>query len=286
MMKPGTTEALTVVRQAEFGFFLSDGENDILLHEREVTGTIAVDETVTVFLYHDHQNRLSATMAQPIIKNDEMGWLEVVGVRPTHGVFVYNGISRDLFVSMDELPTDRNEWPAVGDKLFCSLTWDKKGRLMGKLVKGSPITSQAILADDSWLNQNVKGTIYHFLDEGAALFIENGPIAFLHQDEANGIPRLGQLVHGRVQFVRDDGRVNITQRQLRTDQQKDDADVILAFLEARKAGGMPYTDKSSSEDIHARFGMSKAAFKRALGKLYKERKIEQRDGFTYLAEKK
>ncbi|WP_353626548.1 S1 RNA-binding domain-containing protein [Bacillus sp. JCM 19041] len=68
MMKPGTTETLTVVRQAEFGFFLSDGEVDILLHEREVTGTIAVDETVTVFLYHDHQNRLSATMAQPIIK--------------------------------------------------------------------------------------------------------------------------------------------------------------------------------------------------------------------------
>lgn len=281
MMKPGTTVALKVVRNAPFGFFLSDGQTDILLHEKEITETPSIDDTITVFLYHDHQNRLSATMAEPLIKNDEMGWLEVVGVRPTHGVFVFNGISRDLFVSMDELPTDRNEWPAVGDKLFCSLTWDKKGRLMGQLVKGSPVTSKAIPADESWLNRNVAGTIYHFLDEGAAILIDGGPIAFLHQDEANGIPRLGQLIHGRVQFVREDGRVNLTQRQLRTDQQKDDSAMILAFLEDRKGDGMPYTDKSSPEDIKERFGMSKAAFKRALGKLMKDGKIEQRDGFTY-----
>ncbi|MCM3549772.1 Nucleic acid-binding protein [Niallia circulans] len=284
MLKPGITADLAVVREAPFGYFLSDGHTDILLHQNEATKPLELEEKVSVFLYHDHQNRLSATMHGPIIKNDEMGWLKVVSVRQGHGVFVDNGISRDLFVSMDELPFDRREWPAVGDRLFCSLTWDKKGRLMGKLVKGSPVTSQAIAADRSWLNKEVEGVVYHFLDEGAALLIENGPVGFLHQDEAAEVPRLGQTIHGRVQFVRDDGRVNITQRLLRTEQQKEDADRILAFLAERK-GGMPYTDKSPPEDIKARFGMSKAAFKRALGKLIKDGKVEQRDGFTYRVEK-
>ncbi|GAF15408.1 hypothetical protein JCM19046_2501 [Bacillus sp. JCM 19046] len=285
MMKPGMSVNLQVAREASFGFFLTDGQVDVLLHERDVTNRPEINDTIEVFLYHDHQNRLSATMKAPIIKNDEMGWLRVVGVRPTHGVFVFNGISRDLFVSMDELPMDRQEWPAEGDFLYCSLTWDKKGRLMGRLVKGSPITDQAIGANQEWLNRDVEGTIYHFLDEGAALLIKDGPIAFLHQDEANGIPRLGQLVKGKVQFVREDGRVNITQRLLRTDQQAADAEQLLAFLDERTNEAMPYTDKSSAEDIKARFGMSKAAFKRALGKLLKAGLVEQRDGFTYKVKK-
>lgn len=285
MMKPGLTVNLQVAREASFGFFLTDGQEDILMHERDVTDRPEINDTIEVFLYHDHQNRLSATMKTPLIKNDEMGWLQVVGVRPSHGVFVFNGISRDLFISMDELPIDRQEWPAEGDKLYCSLTWDKKGRLMGRLVKGSPITDQAVPVDQEWLNKDVEGIVYHFLDEGAALFIENGPIAFLHQDEVSGIPRLGQLVRGKVQFVREDGRVNITQRLLRTDQQSIDADKLLAFLNERTNEAMPYTDKSSAEDINARFGMSKAAFKRALGKLLKAGLIEQRDGFTYKVNK-
>lgn len=127
MLKPGITADLAVVREAPFGYFLSDGHTDILLHQNEATKPLELEEKVCVFLYHDHQNRLSATMHEPIIKNDEMGWLKVVSVRQGHGVFVDNGISRDLFVSMDELPFDRREWPAAGDRLFCSLTWDKKG---------------------------------------------------------------------------------------------------------------------------------------------------------------
>ncbi|SDC29925.1 CvfB family protein [Shouchella lonarensis] len=281
MLKPGMMVTLPVVRVAAFGYFLSNGTEDILLHNREATTTLMPEDEVTVFLYHDHDNRLSATMVEPIIKNDEIGWLTVVGVKPHHGVFVHNGVSRDLFVSIDELPTEREAWPAVGDRLFCSLTWDKKGRLMGRLVKGAPVMSQAISADETWLGREVTGTIYHFLEEGAALFIEDGPIAFLHRDEALGMPRLGQAITGRVQFVREDGRVNVTARPLRTEQQKTDANRILHVLQER-SGRMPYGDKSTPDVIVSRFQMSKSAFKRALGKLMKEGKIEQRDGWTYL----
>ncbi|MFS0786250.1 S1-like domain-containing RNA-binding protein [Shouchella sp. 1P09AA] len=281
MMKPGELATLTVIREASFGFFLTDGNEDVLLHKNDLTESVSIDDRLDVFLYHDHQNRLSATMKQPIIKNEEIGWLEVVQVRPTHGVFVYNGISRDLFVSMDELPQDRMEWPQKGDHLCCSLTWDKKGRLMGRLVKGGPITDAAIKADQDWLNRDVSGIIYHFLDEGAAIRIKDGPIAFLHQDEADGIPRLGQTITARVQFVREDGRVNVSQRLKRTDQQDIDAKKVLTYLEARQNHAMPLTDKSTPEDIERALGMSKAAFKRALGKLLKQKLIVQQDGFTH-----
>ncbi|KQL58037.1 MULTISPECIES: CvfB family protein [Bacillaceae] len=281
MMRPGESATLTVVREASFGYFLSDGNEDVLLHKNDVTEAIAIDDSLNVFLYHDHQNRLSATMKTPIIKDDEIDWLEVVQVRPTHGVFVYNGISRDLFISMDEFPQDRSEWPEKGDRLCCSLTWDKKGRLMGRLVKGAPITDKAVPADQSWLNREVSGIVYHFLDEGAAIYVEDGPIAFLHQDEADGIPRLGQLIKGRVHFVREDGRINITQRLKRTDQQDIDAKKVLMYLESRRNQAMPLTDKSAPEDIERAVGMSKAAFKRALGKLMKQKLIEQKDGFTH-----
>ncbi|WP_059102686.1 CvfB family protein [Shouchella shacheensis] len=280
MLAPGISKKLEVVRKAAFGYFLSDGTNDILLHNRECTREVEVGEIMDVFLYHDHQNRLSATMEMPIVKNEEMGWLKVVSVKRGHGVFLDNGVSRDLFVSMDELPTERSAWPAAGDHLFVSLTWDKKGRLMGKLVHGAPVTEQAKPADASWLNREVHGTVYHFLDEGAVLLVEEGPIALLHMDEAKAIPRLGESVQGRVQFVREDGRVNMTQRLVRTEQQKTDAENILEFLQKRK-GAMPYSDKSTPNDIEERFGLSKAAFKRALGKLMKEGKVEQKDGWTY-----
>ncbi|GAE33338.1 CvfB family protein [Halalkalibacter akibai] len=284
-LKPGYTEKLKVVRKADFGFFISDGNTDVLLHEREATEPIEVGDEVEVFLYHDHQGRLAATMEKPFLQLGEIAWLEAVEVKTGHGVFFHNGISRDLFLSMDELPYDRGMWPQPGDKLPLSLTWDKRGRLMGKLVKGEPIEKQSIKATAEVMNQEVSGYVYHFLDEGALLLTDEGYIAFLHNDEMVETPRYGQHIQTRVQFVREDGRINVTMMPKRSEQQDEDADRIYAFLQER-GGSMPYWDKTPPEDIELRFSISKAKFKRALGKLMKEKKIEQRDGWTHLKQDK
>lgn len=284
-LKPGYSVNLEVVRATNFGFFLSDGTTDVLLHEREVTKDLEIGDYVHVFLYHDHQERLSATMAEPLLHVGEVAWLEAVEVKTGHGVFFHNGISRDLFLSMDELPYDREQWPKPGDKLPLSLTWDKRGRLMGKLVKGEPIERQSVKAPDIMMNKEVRGYVYHFLDEGALLLTDEGYIAFLHNDEMLGVPRYGEHIQVRVQFVREDGRINITMHPIRSEQQEEDAERIYQFLKER-GGSMPYWDKTPPEDIELRFSISKAKFKRALGKLMKEKKIEQRDGWTYLKEEK
>lgn len=280
-LKPGLTATLTVARKADFGYFLTDGTTDILLHSREVKGELEVGSTIDVFLYHDHQNRLSATMDKPIVKNDEFAWLEVIQVKKGHGVFLYNGIKRDLFVSMDELPGDDQYWPARGDRLPVSLDWDKQGRLMGVLVRGLPLERLAEKADPIVLNQEVSGVIYHYVDEGALIFTDKNLLAFLHDDEMIQVYRIGERVRARVVYVREDGRINVTTKALRSERQKDDAAKLLEYLTAND-GAMPFGDKSSPESINSAFGMSKASFKRALGKLIKEGKIEQRHGWTYL----
>ncbi|ARK29295.1 CvfB family protein [Halalkalibacter krulwichiae] len=280
-LKPGYSVNLEVVRKASFGYFVSDGKTDVLLHQREAQEGIEIGQRVEVFLYHDHQGRLAATMEEPLLKIGEVAWLEAVEVKTGHGVFFNNGISRDLFLSMDELPYDRSQWPQPGDKLPLSLTWDKRGRLMGKLVKGEPVERHAKKAGAELMNQDVSGYVYHFLDEGALIITDEGFIAFLHNDEMDDVPRYGEHVNVRVHFVREDGRINVTMKPKRSEQQEEDAERIYRFLEER-GGSMPYWDKTPPEDIELRFSISKAKFKRALGKLMKENKIEQRDGWTHI----
>ncbi|WP_088102545.1 CvfB family protein [Halalkalibacter urbisdiaboli] len=282
-LKPGYTVTLPVARKASFGYFLNDGETDVLLHQREATGDLEIGEKVNVFLYHDHQGRLAATMDTPLLKVGEVAWLETVSVKTGHGVFLHNGISRDLFLSMDELPFNRELWPQPGDKLPVSITWDKRGRMMAKLVKGAPIEEHSKPANQQLKNKEIQGYLYHYLDEGGLLLSDEGYIAFLHEDEMTRKPRYGEHVTVRVIYIREDGRVNVTMQPLRSEQQEDDASKLFEYLKGR-GGSMPYWDKTPPEDIKQRFSMSKASFKRALGKLMKEGKIEQRDGWTYAKE--
>ncbi|OIJ22104.1 hypothetical protein BKP45_05360 [Anaerobacillus alkalidiazotrophicus] len=285
-LKPGIVVKLKVARKADFGYFLTnDQENmeDILLHNRQVTDAIEVGDMIEVFLFHDHQGRLSATMEKPIISLGKFDWLEVVSVKERDGVFLYNGIDRDLFLSMDDLGSDRSLWPKVGDKLPVSLTYDKKGRLMGRLLRGKPVEETAAPAPKSILNGEVTGTIYYFAEKGVFVMTEEGFIAFLHFNETEEELHLGKIISGRVTFVRDDGKINISMQPKAHERRYDDADKIYEILQKRD-GGMPYTDKSDPLIIKQKFDMSKGSFKRALGKLLKEGKIYQEDGWTYKKE--
>ena len=101
----------------------------------------------------------------------------------------------------------------------------------------------------------------------------------MHESERSVEPRLGELVKGRVIGVKEDGSLNGSLLPRTHERLDEDAEGILTYLESR-GGSMPYWDKSDPEDIQKRFGMSKAAFKRALGRLMKEGKVSQADGWT------
>ncbi len=272
---------LPVARVTEYGYFLRDGETDILLHQNEATRSLHEGEAAEVFLYHDHEGRLAATMEEPIVRVGEYGWLEVVDVSHRLGVFLHNGIKRDLLLFIDDLPKLYEEWPQVGDMLLVTLKRDKLGRLLAQ-----PVTEEAILAftqpaSREMLNKWIDATVYKVIGAGALLLSEGDHILFIHRDEMTERLRMGQTVHARVSYVREDGRLNGSMRARKEEQYETDAAKLLDLLQER-GGAMPYTDDTAPEVIKEYFGMSKSAFKRALGKLLKENQVECSEGWTRL----
>ena len=212
---------------------------------------------------------------------DVYDWAEVVEVIPKLGAFVNIGIAKEMLVSVDDLPLFEAVWPNPGDKLFITLGKDQNGRLLAIPATEGVIAREIELAPEELYNQPISGTVYHTSKEGSAIITEDDYRGFIHHTERKEEPRLGEFVHGRVIDVKEDGTLNVSLRPLKQDSIGEDATSILAHLEENN-GVIPFNDKSDPEDIRGTFRISKAAFKRALGRLLKEGKVEQRDGMTYL----
>ncbi|MBS4198791.1 S1 RNA-binding domain-containing protein [Bacillus sp. FJAT-49732] len=283
-MKAGTVVTLRVAREVPFGFFLTDDKEDVLLHHSEVTEPITVDQQLEVFLYQDHEGRLSATLTIPYVQIGQYDWVEVVEVKKNLGAFVNIGLKKDILVSMDDLPALFSLWPTIGDKLYCSLKVDNKDRLYGKLGTEEVMRALAVPAEPEIFNRNIKGTVYRLLLVGSFIMTEEGYLGFIHESERKEEPRLGQEVEGRIIDVKEDGTINVSLLPRTHEQIDEDADKIYEYLQGR-GGSMPYWDKSLPEDIKKRFNMSKGSFKKALGKLMKEHKVVQEDGWTHIKEK-
>ncbi|RFU66056.1 hypothetical protein D0466_05545 [Peribacillus glennii] len=288
MIEPGTVVELQVERQADFGVFLTDGNEDVLLHNNEMVTEqdIEIGDEVRVFIYHDKQGRITATMKIPEIEIGTYGWAEVVNVKEKLGVFVDIGISKDILVSVDDLPALDHLWPAVGDKLYVSLKTDRYGRLFGKLATEDVIQEIAVKTPAKGMrNTAVKGHVYRLLKVGSFMISEEGYRCFIHESERKEEPRLGEFVEGRVIERKEDGSLNISLIPFKQDQMSEDAQVIFNYL-VNRGGAMPYSDKTPPDDIQFHFGLSKGAFKRALGKLMKEGKVYQEEGWTYSSDRK
>lgn len=280
-LKPGTVVDLFVDHEVPYGFFLTNEIDRVLLHHSEITEEIQEGDTVKVFLYHDKDVRLTATMRIPKVQVGAYGWAEVVDKREDLGVFVNIGLPKDILVSADDLPKFLELWPNPGDQLFLTLNRDKQDRLYGRLATENIIEQVSRRASTEMMNAKVQGRVYRLLRVGTFFLSEQGYRCFVHENERKAEPRLGELVEGRVIDVKDDGNLNVSFLPLKQDKMLDDSEIILEYLEQRN-GAIPYWDKSLPEEIKDRFNMSKASFKRALGKLMKEDRVYQEEGWTYL----
>jgi predicted RNA-binding protein (virulence factor B family) len=293
-LETGIYHSLKVEREAAFGYFLSDGYEDVLLHESELAGqTPVVGEMLTVFLYNDQKGRAAATLERPLLELDEVALLEVMDYTPRMGFFLENGISKQLLLPITELPEERVTWPKsnAGDLLLVKMTHDKQGRMLGALVRDEEQIAEFIAKREQLdLPDNRKdfhnGIVIKKLSAGAQVYLtEYNQIGFLHDSEQTRPIRLGEKVFVRMSYTREDGRLNLSMRAVKEISQLADAELILKVLNER-SGAMPYSDKTPPDIIQKKFNLSKAAFKRALGKLMKDNVIYQEDGWTYLVERK
>ena len=252
--KPGDVVTLTVARLGEMGAFLDAGtgntSDDILLHKLQQTEEIKEGDKVKVYLYLDPNKRLTASMKLPKMREGQLGYVKV---SPNQLVWV-------------KLYRDKSGRPAV------TMRVEEDMQKASKPAEGLKV------------GDNVTGTVYNILQEGFFIFTTQRFIAFIHRSEVPG-GRLdfGQEVTCRVTYLREDGRINCSMRLQKENALVADAEEIYSFLEKR-GGKMPYCDSTPLEIIKQKFGISKAAFKRALGHLMKQGKIRQEDGWTYIIE--
>jgi predicted RNA-binding protein (virulence factor B family) len=277
----GQTAALTVARTAPFGYFLSDGNEDVLLHKNETTKELEEEETVKVFLYMDSQGRTTASMNIPEFSAGSYAWVKVTDVNPDIGVFLNIGLQKDILLGADDLPAHSTVWPMPGDLLYITLRVNRNYLLFAKLATDPIIQSISVKATRKDFNKNVQGHVYRTAKVGSWIYTIEGYKGFIHESQRKQEPRLGEKVEGRIIDVKEDGTVNISLLARKEEAQDVDADRIFDYLLSRN-GAMPYGDKSNHEDIQERFGLSKAAFKRALGKLMREGKVYQEENWTYV----
>lgn len=279
--RPGDVVTMQVARLNELGAFLDAGtgntSDDILLHKLQQTAPVKEGDRVKVYLYLDPNKRLTASMKLPKMREGQLGYVRVLSVTRDGG-FVDIGAERGVFLPYSQMRGHVTPNQLVWVKLYR----DKSGRPAVTMRVEDDMVRASKAAEGVKVGDQITGTIYNILPEGFFIFTNQRFLAFLHRSEVPG-GRLdfGQEVTCRVTYIRQDGRLNVSMRLQKENALIADAEEIYAFLKKR-GGKMPYCDSTPLEIIKQKFGISKAAFKRALGHLMKEGKIYQEDGWTYL----
>ena len=275
-LKPMTVAALKVVRTNEFGAFLDAGtgktSDDILLHKAQQTAEVSVGETVKVFLYLDPKKRLTASMKLPKMREGQIARLKIINVTKD-GAFVDAGAERGIFMPFAEM----RGRPKVGEIVWAKLYTDKSGRLAASMKVSDEIRRASKPAENIKRGDKITGAVFNVIDAGAFVFSEEKFIVFIAKKEIPRELRIGEVVEARVTFIREDGRLDASLREIKENALERDAEKIFAFMQ-KNGGTMNFHDGSAPEKIRLVFKLSKAAFKRAVGHLYHQRRIEKIDG--------
>ena len=260
-----TKKTLMVVKEVEFGVYLGNSQEKVLLPKKQVPEGVEVGDPIEVFLYKDSSDRLIATTNEPKIM---LGELAVLNVAATGGIgaFLDWGLEKDLLLPFREQTAPLKK----GDQILVALYIDKSQRLCATMKVYERLrTDSPYKVDDQ-----VEGIIYELSDNfGVFVAVDNLYSALIPKREAFGKLRVGDRVKARVVKVKEDGKLDLSVREKAFLQMDVDADLIMKRME-EYGGSLPFTDKADPELIKKEFDLSKNAFKRAIGRLLKEGKIE------------
>lgn len=269
MLNLGNYQTLYIVKKTDFGVYLAESKDEaqerVLLPAKQVPEGTKIGDVIKVFLYRDSKDRMIATTAHPKITLGGVAALKVNDVTKI-GAFLDWGLEKDLFLPFKE-QTCR---VIPGEEYLVSLYIDKSSRLAATM----DVYKYMKIAGDYEKDDIVEGIIYEVKEDlGAFVAVDDEYAALIPAKEIHETLKVGQRITARVTSVREDGKINLSIRKKAFEQMDGDAQKILDVIREYD-GVLPYNDKASPELIKSDFQMSKSAFKRAVGKLYKERKIE------------
>lgn len=277
MLLLGRKQVLKVVKVVDFGVYLaeednSDSKEQVLLPAKQVPPGTKTGSLIQVFLYKDSQDRLIATTREPRLQVGETAVLKVLQVTKI-GAFLDWGLEKDLLLPYHEQTIRVRE----GDDCLVALYVDKSNRLCATMKVYRYLSTRPPYA----LGDQVKGRVYEVSDRfGVFVAVEDKYSALIPQREATGKFRPGMILDLRITEIKEDGKMNVTNRQKAYLQINEDAEMVMDIIQ-EFAGVLPFDDKASPEIIKREFGLSKNAFKRAIGHLLKEQKIEIKQGHIY-----
>lgn len=277
-MEAGYKYKLKVVRKTDLGYMLSDGTDEVLMFFQDMNADVTIGSEIEAFIFYDKKSRMCATTKDVAVTMEQPGFVKVVEIVENLGVFVSINTSKDVLVPLDYLPHDKKRWPHVDDMLLISLK-NKRGSLSGKILNRFEI---ADLGSKTKYEENamIRAFVARVGDEGVNLVTEDLVHVFVHHTMLRKNYRVGQDV---VVKIVHEGRNGYNGSLIENKEKMIDPDkeLILNYLE-KSNGKMKLDSKSSSEEIEGALHISRKAFKRALGGLYKEHRVEFKDGYTIL----
>ena len=268
MMELGKKQTLKVLRKRENGVYLGESEEaetGVLLPKKQVPEGTEPGDWLEVFLYKDSEDRLIATVNEPLLTLGELGVLTVAETADI-GAFLDWGLERDLF-----LPFKEQKWKVKkGEQVYVALYLDKSRRLCATMR-----VERYLKADSPYKKDDtVTGILYDINRElGGFVAVDGRYFGMIPAVELDRELKSGGTVEARVARVRDDGKLVLSVRKKAYKQMNIDAEAVYSLMEDY-GGKLPFTDKSDSDLIRLETGLSKNAFKRAVGHLLKEGKIQ------------
>jgi len=250
----------------EAGAYLDDGNQGILLPRRYVPAETKTGDLLRVFIYFDSEDRLIATTENPKAVCGEIASLNVVGLS-RFGAFLDWGLPKDLFIPSSAM---RSPFRQGGNYLVYITIDPKSQRLMATQYFDHLLSNENLSVKEK---DKVHLLVYRKTDIGYVMIINHKHTGLLHFNEVYRPVEIGDAMEGYIVKIRPDNTIDVRIGSPGYERTDNEAEKILSMLQ-KKGGFLPYHDKTDPEEIYAVFGMSKKAFKMAVGRLYKERRID------------
>ncbi len=265
MIKVGAYNKLAVQRSTQFGVFLEDGKDGLLLPKRFVPARTKVGDMLDVFVYHDSEDRIIATTQKPKAIAGEIAMLRAVTVT-NQGAFLDWGLMKDLFVPRSKQLSGMQ----VGADYLVKVYIDEQtGRAAATEKIEFELSNEPLTVKEKDI---VKLLVYRRTDIGYVVIINDLHTGVLHHNEIYRNIQAGDQFEGFIKHIRPDNKIDVAAGKPGYERVEDELTKILRLLQENN-GYLPYYDKSSPEDIYDFFGMSKKTFKMVTGNLYKQQKI-------------
>ena len=275
MIELGKMQKLIVVKKEDFGVYVGETpdagpKERVLLPAKQVPEGCREGDEIAVFIYRDSSDRLIATTTRPLVLLHGVASLRVKEVTKI-GAFLDWGLEKDLFLPFHE----QTVRVRAGDLVLAALYVDKSGRLAATM-KLYPYLRQ----DPPYrIGDQVSGTVYQVAPNfGVFIAVDGMYSGMIPKREAPADLKPGDTGEFRVTNIKEDGKLDLAAGKKAYLQMAEDAEAVLLKIHEEYDDLLPFDDKAEPEKIREVFGLSKAAFKRAVGRLYKEKKIVIEEG--------